>query len=173
MSETPVEATPYCTAADLVVGNVPLPSGADVNKYIKDAAGEMDSILGSVYTTPVIPDPEVANSHVAVLTLRRINAHLASGRLLVAVTAGGEDDSVHAYGLMLINQSLEALHQLATGNPELYGAPKLDTFTESKSRGMVYNVDEYSQVETFYGMATPGGIMPPPSYPTYPVYSGG
>jgi len=150
----------YCAVEDLVVGNVPLPSTVDVATYIISAADEIDVKLGSVYATPIIPDELVSNSRIAILTLKNINAHLASGRLLTALTAGGEDTEVHAYGLMLIRNSLDALKALATGSPELYGAPKLDTFSEGKRRGGVYNVDAFSAVEAFNTMTSPTGLMP-------------
>ena len=168
-----VPTVPYCIAADLVVGNVPLPASADVNVYIKNAAEEIDAKLGSVYVTPIIPDEAIANSRVAVLTLKNINAHLASGRILTALTAGGEDNEVHAYGLMLIRGALDALRQLATGDPALYGAPKLTNYSESKRRGGIYNIDEFSQVESFTQLAMPGGLLPQPVYPTYIPYGGG
>lgn len=163
----------YCAVEDLVVGNVPLPSSSNVEVYIKNAADEIDASLGHVYATPITPDPTVENSRITVLTLKNINAHLASGRILTALTAGGEDNSVHAYGLLLIRGALDALRQLATGDPQLFGAQKITNYSESKRRGGVYNVDEYSQVETFTQVAMPKGLIPQPVLPVLYPYWGG
>lgn len=156
----------YCESSDLVTGGIPLPANTTTQDYIKNASDEIDSYLAALYVTPItvpmLPDginPIDSKHRQTILTLKRINAHLASGRLLTSLASGGEDDQVHAYGLMLLREALAAIKQLATGSPDLHGSTKQEESNEADMRGAVYNVDPYSQVESFYGMAAPGGLM--------------
>lgn len=162
----------YCDSSDLVLGGIPMPAETTATTYVNAAADEIDSYLAGLYVTPItvpmIPDsvppaPVDPRHRQTTLTLKRINSHLASGRLITALASGGEDDQVHAYGLMLIREALAALNQLKTGIPDLQGVVKHEIANEASLRGAVYNVDPTSQVEDFYGMAAPGGIMLPES----------
>lgn len=163
----------YCETSDLVLGGIPLPAPTTAATYVNAAADEIDSYLAALYVTPItvsmVPDSDPPTSvepraRQTILTLKRINSHLASGRLITSLASGGEDTDVHAYGLMLIREALAALNQLKTGTPDMYGATKIPVTNESALRGQTFNVDPYSQVESFYGMTAPGGLMGP-----YPV----
>lgn len=155
----------YCAEADLIAGNIPAADGVK-KTYVDAASEEMDSYLSAQYVTPIsvnVADPRQKQTS---LTLKRINAHLASGRLITSMGTGGEDTEVHAYGLMLITESLNALKALASGAPDLYGATKHNqddegAVPESDLRGKVFNGDLQSEVDAFYSSAMPNGFFAP------------
>lgn len=163
----------YCDTADLIIGDIPLQAGVS-DSYVVNAALEIDSYLAGIYVTPITANlEEDPRGQQTMLVLKKINAHLASGRILTSLAAGGEDNQTHAYGLLLLKQSHEALAQLATGAPDLYGAVKHTVTNESHGRGAVYGTDAYSQVDVFYDTAMPGGIANPNALTPGVYYGGG
>lgn len=166
----------YCMVADLLLGNIPTPAYIDKQKSVDAAAEEMDSYLAMQYVTPI--SQQIIDNPVnrrTMLVLKRINAHLATGRIITAAAAGAEDSEIHAYGKMMLDQALSALAQLATGTPSLDGATPVDNNKdEANNRPSVVNGDPYSQVDAFYDIATPGSMMAPGGGQTfgYPFYGG-
>lgn len=161
----------YCLVTDLLTGNIPTPALLTPQKFVDDAADEIDSYLGQKYTTPLVllsTDPAQRPGY---LLLKRINSHLATGRLILAVSAGGEDKNLNAYGKSLVDESIAALQELTEGNYVIVGALPLpgDTVGNSNSP-LIFNVDDSSAVEDFMDRL----INPPlvPYYPGFP-YSGG
>lgn len=157
----------YSEVNDLLTGNVPTPAYLSPQKYVDDAADEIDSKIGFIYQTPV----DVSGSQVvrpAVLLLKRINNFLASGRLLMAVDAGGEDTQLHAYGLSLVKDATAALDQIASGAIALDGAPKIDTTEDARvTSPLIFNEDAESNVSAFYDrLANPNFTYTSPSSPT-------
>lgn len=158
----------YCEAVDLIYGDIPM-SSDEVSRRIAAASDEVDSYLAAWYVTPISPPANDPRARQTILTLKRITAQLASGRIITSMATGGEDTDVHAYGLMLLNEAHASLAQLATGTPDLPGAMKHqeDSSTvipESELRGRVFNGDVQSEVDAFYGATTPGGLMRPAPY---------
>lgn len=152
----------------MVTGNIPV-SPVIADKYVKDAADEIDSVLGRVYKTPIDmrptpqDDPPGAGTVLrpSRLLLKRISNNLASGRLMLSTSAAGEDDQLHAYALYLVTSATEALMSIARGEVELEGAEKIDSTGESGVYGpLISNVDPESNVEAFYDRI----YMAPPSY---------
>ena len=143
----------YCTTADLLLGNIPTPSGLSVQKVVDDASDEIDSKIGMRYETPVDiataspPNPVVRPVK---LLLKRLNVFLATGRLILAVTSNGEDDRLHAYGLSLVNEANAALDQIADGAYILEGVPVSASYTPTVSTPLINNLDPESNVEAFY-----------------------
>lgn len=169
-------ASIYCTVDDLLIGNIPTPAYVNKQKYVDDAADEIDSYLGARYVTPIVLTPSLPAERPSALMLKRINAHLASGRLILATAAGGEDTELHAYGASLVREALAGLMQLAAGEPPLTGALPATNVgsTDPGSLPLVSNGDPYSQVDGFYEVLTPGAVsvvpagIPyrvPPNYP--------
>lgn len=150
----------YSTVDDLLLGDIPLGSRVDANKFVQDAADEMDSALGFIYVTPIDTSATGVPRHVGLL-LKRINNHLASGRLILAVSAGGEDTMVQAYGLSLIKAALDLLVRITSGTV-LEGVP-LHNPADANTGATVKNVDANSGVEMFYDyFMTPGVWQPDP-----------
>jgi hypothetical protein len=142
----------YCTTADVSTGNIPLPTYIDKQKFVDDAADEIDSKIGFVYQTPLDITDSPSNLLVrpARLLLKRLNANLATGRLILALDAAGEDDKLHAYGWSLVREVTAALNNIADGDIALDGAPLVDPTANSAKAAMIFNVDPESNVEAFY-----------------------
>lgn len=138
----------YCVAADLLLGNVPTPASASI--YVQEAADEMDSIIGLQYVTPVVLDPNIQVQRSGFLLLKKINVWLASGRLLMALDAGGEDDQLHQYAKYLVDQALMALAQIQDGTVILPGATPVNPGSDQRVTGPQASfADDTSVVEQF------------------------
>lgn len=143
----------YCTETDLLIGDLPTSAALSPAKYVSDAADEIDSKIGFVYTTPIIVDPNDPNvvSRPVRLLLKRINAHLASGRMILAATIPAEDERLNAYGATLVAESELAIAQIADGTIPLEGVPTEPTTAPKKTTSpLLANVDAESNVEAFY-----------------------
>lgn len=137
----------YSTEDDLLVGDLALSPILDTGKFVKEAAEEMDSKLGFIYTLPLPGDlPEYQK-----LLLKGINNKLASGRLIMAVAIGGEDSTVHAYAARLVQEATQELLAIANGIVELAAdravAPA-DVQAGSRTPS-IKNLDSESAVEAF------------------------
>lgn len=160
--------TAYCTTGDLLTGKIPLPAYLDPQKFVDDAADEINSKIGYIYQIPVdLTDPNVQLT--AKLVLKRINVHLATGRLLLSVAAPGEQRQEHAYGLGLLKEAQAALMLLADGAVPLEGVLPADGVQPDQvSMPLIANVDQESAVEAFYDrIANPYYIFIPPVTPHY------
>jgi hypothetical protein len=149
--------------SDLLTGDIPLPAYIDQPKVVQDAADEIDSHIGFVYQTPVVL-ANTPKNRPATLLLKRINNHLATGRLLMEVAAAGEDDQLHAYAQRLVDEALAALNSIVTGSIVLGDAPPIDATGERQTGPLQYNKDEFSQVDAFYDdilFAPPGIYLGP------------
>lgn len=145
-------ANQYSEVTDLLTGNIPIASYVDPQKFVNDAGDEIDSKIGFIYKTPVDVREVAENktSRPARLLLKRISNHLASGRLLMALDAGGEDDRVHAYALKLVSDATMALDAIASGKVVLDGAEQEDTENIKPTTPLIGNLDAESNVEAFY-----------------------
>ena len=151
----------YCDPNDLVLGNIPLPGYIDAQQKVQDAADEIDSRIGHIYQTPVSMVESGSVSRPARLFLKRINAHLASGRIILAVASPTENSSLHAYGRSLVREAIEAIGNIVSGDLELTGAALVEG-AEINPVGvpLISNVDPESNVEAFYDrIANPTGRL--------------
>lgn len=142
----------YCVSGDLLLGEIPLPGYMSADKMITDAADEIDSYLGYVYTTPFNVTATGPLARPARLLLKRINAHLATGRIILAVASPEENRNLHAYGWQLVSESIAALQAIAKGEIVLEGAtPNADAPAgEPATAPLINNLDSESNVEAFY-----------------------
>lgn len=141
----------YCTTNDLKLGQIPIPAYIDKTKEINDAADEIDSKIGYLYNTPVNIGGSGGVARPAVLLLKRINANLATGRLLLALASPEENRNLHAYGWSLVKESTDALDMIASGAIILEGASQPSNATEEAATApMISNLDAESNVEAFY-----------------------
>lgn len=160
---------PYCTSADLLTGDIPVVgrAGLDRAKFIQDAMDEIDSQIGLIYVTPVNSSSTSTVPRPVLLLLKRLNAHLATGRLIMAADAAGQRSEIHAYGRSLVREVHASLRQIADGTIEL-PIEKLPTEVPSEHQAgpLIFNVDPVSQVESFYGAITSfSGAKLPSPYP--------
>lgn len=160
----------YCSTSDLLTGNIPTPTSLSPQKFVDDAADEIDSIIGTVYETPVdISSPSTTVTRPARLALKRINVHLATGRLLLAADASGEQQKLHEYAIYLVTTALTALQAIADGTYLLTGAIPVGGEEEINSTvPLINNLDEVSNVEAFYEYFQPDFLLSAP-----PLYGGG
>lgn len=117
----------YSEEADLLLGDLILSPTLDKQKFIDEAADEINAKLGWLYVLPLAPvgaDPVTATSwedlatH-EVLTLKTINNRLASGRLILTLDIAGEGTQLHAYGWYLVREALSDLMAIANGQVDL------------------------------------------------------
>lgn len=147
---------PYATSADLLTGNIPTPAYIDKDKIVADAADEIDSKIGFIYQTPIDTSDASAVVRPAKLLLKRINVFLATGRLLMAVAASGEDTGLHAYAKKLVDDATAALEAIFAGEILLEGATELHPSTDTTPKGpRWYNPDVESAVDKFYDELVP------------------
>lgn len=142
----------------MVTGNIPV-NPVSAQKYVNDAADEIDSLIGKVYKTPVdmTPGPDETPPGIGTMSrpsrllLKRVSNWLASGRLMLSTAAGGEDGELHAYALYLVNSASSVLMSIARGEVELEGAEKTDPDGSEGVYGpLISNVDPESNVEAMY-----------------------
>jgi hypothetical protein len=145
-------ASTYSTVDDLLIGDMPIPPYINKQGYVDNAADEIDSRLGYVYATPFDVSDLSTMIRPARLTIKRIAAHLSSGRIILAMAVASEDRQVHAYGKSLIDEALAVLEKIANGEIPLVGAEPLDpdAISAPTSGPMIANIDQFSSVEAFY-----------------------
>jgi hypothetical protein len=151
----------YCTETDLLIsGNLPVPTGFNKVKYVQDAADEINMRLGQRYTTPIVfATVEQQEAYGAtLLLLKQLNVHLATGRLIMALDARGENEALHAYGAELVRGALELIREILDGKITLEGvrpANGSEPADNGSARPVLLNLDPVSQVESFYSMFDP------------------
>lgn len=164
---------PYSEETDLLLGDLLVSPRLDKNKFIQDAADEIDSKLGFIYTIPLAPvAPETEIPAHEVLLLKQINNKLASGRLIMTLDIAGEGTTLHAYGLRLVTEAQQELMLIANGFVELSAVRKTIAVALGESKvPRIVNADTESGVDIFYEHAMRGH----PSYwrPGDPLTSNG
>jgi hypothetical protein len=149
-----VPRTGYCASGDLLIGNIPLPQWITRDQVVADAADEIDSKLGFVYQVPIPAPPGADPTNpipaVVPLILKRINAALASGRLILQVAAGQEDARLHAYGASLVAEAQAAIEQIFNGEIVFDNVPPANPADPVVNGPMISNLDAESNVEAFY-----------------------
>lgn len=158
----------YCETVDLLIGDIPVSGALDPAKYVQDAADEMDSKIGFVYETPIDVDPSSSTPRPVILLLKRINAHLASGRLILAATIPAEGDRLNAYGRTLVRESEEAIEAIASGEIILDGVPRGTMTLPYKAVPLIANGDAESIVDAFYDRV----VNPNYQYPSTSFWPG-
>lgn len=139
----------YSGVADLLKGDIPLQAQhGDGTQMIRSQADDIDAQLGHIYVTPIVV-PSEPQYRPTRLLLKKINNLLASGRLMLDMSAAGEDDAPNAYGLQMLREGLALLGQVQNGSIVLAGAPRLDEGTGSPGL-LIHNEDAVSLVEQFY-----------------------
>lgn len=162
----------YCEVTDLLTGTIPTPTALNPTKFVSDAADEIDSKIGMIYATPVVITDTVAGQPNPVvrpvrLLLKRLNVHLASGRLIMAAAANMEDTQLHAYGWSLVKEATDTLTAIAAGELNLVGVEPAEGATASVTTPLISNLDAESNVEAFYDR------IANPSYSFLRPYGGG
>lgn len=151
---------PYCSPTDMIIGNIPATDPMKT-QYLNLATDEMDSVLGRTYETPInIAEDGPVKRHSRLL-LKNVCIWLSSGRLMLATSANGEDDQLHAYAKYLVENATAMLMKIASGEIEIEGAEKNPEDEGIENKPLIYNVDPESNVEAFYDRI----YMTPASFP--------
>lgn len=108
----------YCAVSDLLTGDLRIGPRVDAQVYVDAAAEEMDARLGLVYELPITG----AADH-SVKLLKRINALIATARLILAVALAGEDNRLQRYGASLLREGQTELDRIVSGELPLEGCP--------------------------------------------------
>lgn len=161
---------PYSSENDMLLGNIPAPMSLKT-QYLNLATDEIDSVIGLTYETPVDVTDSPTNpvKRPARLLLKNISIWLSSGRLMLATSANGEDDQLHAYAKYLVDQATSMLMKIGSGEVALDDAPKNEEDVDAEAGALIYNIDPESNVEAFYDRI----YMAPLGYPTLRNWSGG
>lgn len=139
---------PYSESTDLLTGQIPLPAYVDTQAYISNAADEIDAIIGMTYVTPVNLQ-ETPENRASILVLKKANNFLASGRIIMAVDAGGQDSELHKYGQYLVREAEKIVRSIAEGQFILVGATRLNG-EAGGSAPTIDNADPVSIVDAYY-----------------------
>ncbi len=163
----------YSEVDDLLLGELTAPDQNICQKYVQDAANEIDSKLGFIYVTPISVSVD-GEFRATALLLQRINNWLATGRLILANAASREDQYVNAYAKSLIVEADAALVALTNGTMPLPGATPINPTGSTATGPIINNLDSQSNVESFYAFVTdpwPSRGYPNP-YPPGVIYPG-
>ena len=145
----------YCDPDDLLKGDIPWPARfGNGQEMVNLAAEQIDSMIGHIYVTPVVIIVPPAENRPSQLLLKHINLLLASGRMVLDMAAGGEDNDLHAYGQRLLEEALNMLAKIVKGEIQLTGATRIDE-AKSQTGPMITNEDAVSMVEDFYKQFRP------------------
>jgi hypothetical protein len=153
----------YSEEGSLLLGDMRVSANVNKAAYVEDAANEIDSRIGVLYETPILLD-DLENHSKALL--KRLNNHLATGRLIMAEGIGAEDRSLHAYGHYMVQEALREIEMIAGGMIELEGAALRPAGHggDDQTGPAIRNADAHSAVDAFYGdvMKAPGTSLNPP-----------
>ena len=152
----------YCTAADLLIDrSTPLPQNTDPGFYITSSSHYMDARLAVSYPTPVTIDATKEGAETDAALLRTICANLASGAIILAVSAGTERHSVHAYGKQLIERGEALLQQILDGDLGLTTVARKVSYKEVGPVGpLVGHGTSFNMTDGYYHNFEPHGITP-------------
>ena len=174
----------YSHPDDLLVGtNIALPRMLSREAFVRDAAREIDSRLGFRYRTPLrfmrtLPtgerievDPSDPSTHTPTfLTIQRLSNNIASGRLLLAIAAPGEDNTLNAYAMKLLRDAEGIFSQIDSGKIALELAPRDEVSETRGSRMRVAGPDPYSRVEGYSNLRRPFAVDAEPLPMDQPGY---
>jgi hypothetical protein len=155
----------YCTKDDLLTGDIPLAGKyGDGTSFVNFASDEIDGQIGHIYVTPITyTSPVDPKAKPAQLLLKKINILLASGRIILDMAAGTEDQNLHAYGNPMLLEGISLLNMISSGKIKLNMAIEIDTVSDDENNSVTLIQDDpYSLVESFYtNYSRPAWVWPP------------
>lgn len=153
---------PYCSKDDLEITGVRLPQLLSAEGAVADASDEIDASIGSLYVTPIALDENDPEKRQDTLLLKSICKSLASGRLLLAASAGGEQTQVHAYGRYLVGFAKDKIKQIQSEAIILTSATRAPSRGRPVQKGAVLVQGQgVSMVDDFYSTFQPDGFVEP------------
>jgi hypothetical protein len=161
----------YCTKDDLLTGDIPLAGKyGDGSTFVQLAADEIDAQIGHLYVTPVVfAEPNNPRARPAQLLLKKINTLLASGRIVLDMAAGSEDQNLHAYGNAMLMEGVNLLNMISSQKIKLVLATEIDEVADDENTAIsIVQDDPYSLVESFYTAYSRPAWAWPSSMPVRP-----
>lgn len=146
----PVNSPMYCEPADIKLGDLQPPRYVTIADEVQSAANDMNAYIGQIYKLPLALDPQRIDHLPDILLLNKINRDLATGNIILAAAAGGEDDNLHAYGKRLVDNAEKELARIAAGRTVIEGAEPIEVVDQQPNGPIITNRDEFSYVDTFY-----------------------
>lgn len=143
----------------MLLGDMSVSPTVDKDAYVEDAANEIDSRIGVRYETPINVGEGTTLAHHSIMLLKKLNNHLATGRFIMAEAIGGEDSSVHAYGVFMVQSALREIDMIRSGEIDLEGVDERFSGVDDSTGPTIYNEDATPAVQTFYD-----NVMSPPSF---------
>lgn len=161
----------YSQVGDLLFGAIPT-QGQDLEQWITRADEEIDAAIGNLYVTP-ISFPASSEARPGQLLVKKISSQIATGRAIMAMDAGSQENNLHQYGLFLLKEATSSLKCIQEGEVVLPGVQMIST-EDLTSAPKVYNVDESSAVEDFFGNFNTANLGPEsvPYWSTRPRWGG-
>lgn len=149
-SPSPASSEVYCQPEHITLKADMLPREPPVEQWIQHAADHMNSYIGQIYELPLQLDPLRADHLADILLLRRINAWLAMGQIIMNANASAEDSNLHVYGKWMYDEANKELARISAGRTVLEaGIPLVEPDTRSNGP-LITNRDSGSFVDAFY-----------------------
>lgn len=146
-----IRTTPaYCEVDDLTFGDLQVPRDVSLDDWIKITADEMDADLGQIYCLPFAFDNTKAEDRADALLLKKINAFLTMGRVILTIAGATDGTSLHAYGKSLLGDAKGALGKITNGSITLESAQLISDVDAQYNGPIVNNRDAGSFVDAFY-----------------------
>lgn len=149
MAATRTEPT-YCTEADINLGDLQTPRAVSIEDWIKVTADEIDAEIGQIYKLPLSFDTAKPEDRTDALYLKKINSFLATARIILLISGGGQDEVLHAYGKSLLGDAKGALGKIANKTVILESASLIDDVDNQYNGPIITNKDAGSYVDAFY-----------------------
>lgn len=163
--------TAYSLVSDLLIGDVQVGDFISPQKFVNDAAAEMDSRIGMLYTLPL---PLASMPGFVQTLLQLINNRIASGRIIMAAAAASQSRELNAYGATLVADGYKDLKSILDGSIPLDGAGRRPDGNQSLGPA-VSSRDATSGVDAFEDYFFPPSPLFPPFRPplSQPVWHPG
>lgn len=152
----------YSDPDDMLVGtDFALPADDTLERFVRDAAQEIDSRLGFKYVIPLkftrivggsvsYVDPEDSSTYTpSYLLVRRLSNFIASGRYLLAATSPEEQNSLHQYANKLLRDAEAILSQITSNRADLEIEELPSDDMDTPYGLLVKNRDKRSMVQEF------------------------
>src|SRR5687767_1125866 len=147
-------AARYAATTDLMIGTLvigrPEEENAVKDQFINIAADEIDAELALEFVLPLVAAPPLTAipAHTT-LMLKRANAFIASGRLLMDRGAAGSDAGIDSYAEYLLREGRDLLMALLNSRSDL-GLVKIEAQVTAGNTPSIQHGDSTSGVDAFY-----------------------
>jgi len=140
----------YCEDSEVKLGDLQPPRYVTIADEVQSAANHMNAYIGQIYKLPLPLDPSRIDHLPDILLLNKINKDLATGNIILAAAAGGEDDNLHAYGRRLVENAEKELARIAAGRTVIEAGELIEESDQQPNGPIITNRDKVSYVDTFY-----------------------